>query len=527
LAVLSAITLLFHVLTAKGYGYFRDELYYLACGEHLGFGYVDHPPLVALIAASTRAALGESLWAIRFPSAVAAAATVWIVGATAREMGGGRFAQTLAALATMLAPIYVSLSSILSMNAFDVLFWAASWWIIARILREGTGGGRERGGESGGGGGGREGGEGSAGGGSGGDPRWWLALGVVAGIGLENKISVLFLLFGLAAGLLAARRWEAFRTRGPWLAGGLALLIFLPHILWQVAHGWPTLEFMDNARRHKMAPLSPPAFLSEQVLHAGPAALPIWLAGLAFFLFLRGGRPWRALGWAYLALLAVMIATRAKAYYLAPAHAVLFAGGAVAIEGWTSRRPASLRAAIALAFALLSLPAIPLAKPLLPVDLYVRYAARLGMKPSTGERQALGRLPQFFADMHGWPELAAAVAKVYAALPADEQSRACIFGQNYGEAGAIDFFGKAYGLPKAISSHNSYHLWGPRGCSGEIMIVIGGDEEDLLEFFTSVTRGATFTCADCMPYENDLPIWVARGLRRPVSELWPTIRSFI
>lgn len=493
--VLAAFTLLFHLVTIRGYGIFRDELYYLACSEHLDWGYVDHPPLIAWITAAARAVLGDSLPAIRFLPALAAAITVWLVAATARELGGGRFAQTLAGLAAMLAPIYVGLASFLSMNAYDILVWALCFFVLARLFRTGN-------------------------------SRLWLAFGAAAGVGLENKISVLFLGFGVVVGLLLSRRWEVFKDRWFWLGGLLTGALFLPHVLWQIANGWPTPEFMDNARRLKMVAFSPGGFLAEQVLLAGPASLLLWLAGLAYLLSNRDARPFRPLGWAYLAALAVVLASQGKPYYVAPAYTVLFAAGGVALERWTAGRR-FLKPALVALFLLLSVPALPLAKPILPVETYVRYARALGMTPGSDERHEMGRLPQFFADMHGWRELAETVAQVHRALPPEERAEACIFGNNYGQAGAIDFFGPALGLPKAISGHNSYFLWGPRDCSGEVILVIGGGREDLARLFASVEEGAVFTCKDCMPYENGKRIWIARGLRQPLAQVWPEAKSYI
>lgn len=493
--VLSALTLLFHLVTIRGYGIFRDELYYLACSEHLDWGYVDHPPLVAWMTAAARAVLGDSLPAIRFLPALAAAITVWLVAATARELGGGHFAQALAGLAAMLAPIYVGLSSILSMNAYDILAWATCFFLLARYFRTGS-------------------------------SRLWLGFGAAAGLGLENKISLLFLGFGLVVGIVLARRWEVFKDRWFWFGGLLAGALFLPHMLWQIAHGWPTPEFMDNARRLKMVAFSPGDFLSEQLLLAGPAALPIWLAGLGFLLASRHARPFRPLGWTFLAALAVILASQGKPYYVAPAYTVLFAAGGVALERWTTGRQL-LQPALLTLFVLLSLPALPLAKPILPLETYVRYARALGMAPGSDERHEMGRLPQFFADMHGWRKLAETVAQVHHGLLPEERAKACIFGDNYGQAGAIDHFGPALGLPKAISGHNSYFLWGPRDCTGEVVLVIDGEREELAALFTSVEEGAVFTCKDCMPYENDKPIWIARGLRRPLAEVWPGVKGYI
>jgi Dolichyl-phosphate-mannose-protein mannosyltransferase len=389
---------------------------------------------------------------------------------------------------------------VLSMNAFDLLFWAIAWWLLIRLFKTG-------------------------------DRRLWLAFGLVAGLGLENKVSLLFLGFGVAVGLVAARRWEDLRSRWLWLGGALAAALFAPYVVWNAVHGWPTLEFMANATRLKNVTLSPGQFLGAQALGLGPLALPVWLAGLAFLLADRRGRPYRALGWAYPAILGAMLAAGgAKPYYLSPAYTVLFAAGGVALAAWTAgwRRAGSVvRWALLVLVATSGAAIAPLAKPLLPEDDYVRYAAALGETPTPEENTELGRLPQFFADMHGWPELAATVAEVYRALPPADRARACIFGQNYGEAAAVDVLGRPLGLPPAISAHNTYHLWGPRGCTGEVVLVIGDRRERLEELFASVELGATSDCTDCMPYEDQLPIWVARGLKMPIGGLWAEIRSFI
>jgi 4-amino-4-deoxy-L-arabinose transferase-like glycosyltransferase len=494
--ILPAATLALHLVTYAGYGYFRDELYYLANGEHLGFGYVEHPPLIGLMAWFVRHTLGDSLFAIRLLPALAAAATVWMTMGIAREMGGGRFAQALAGLSTILAPMFLGLFGVFTVNAFDLAFWAALWWIAARYLRTG----RER---------------------------LWVVLGLVAGVGLQNKISVLFLGFGLVIGLLLGRRWGAFRRRWLWIGGAIAAFVFLPYIVWQVANGWPTLEFMRNAITRKNVVLSPAAFLGTQVLSTLGTA-PVWVAGLAFLLLARGARPFRPLGWAFLAVVGIMLTTNAKPYYLAPAFIVPFAAGGVAFEslsnGWFGTALRTVAVVVVLAGGIV---AAPIAKAILPEDAYVRYARALKTAPAQEERQSLGRLPQTFADMHGWRDLAETVSRIYHDLPARDQARACIFAHNYGQAGAIDLFGPRLGLPKAISGHNSYFLWGPRGCTGEVMIIIDGRLEDHASDFASLELAAIFSCVDCMPYENHKPIWIARGLKVPMTAAWPGTKDYI
>ncbi|NWF85512.1 MAG: glycosyltransferase family 39 protein [Bryobacteraceae bacterium] len=494
--ILAAVVAAFHLSTTGGYGIFRDELYYLACARRLDWGYVDHPPLVALMAWAVTHTLGTSLFALRLLPALSAGAAVLLAGATAREMGGGRFAQLLAGVAAALAPQYLGMMSIYSMNALDVVIWAALMLVFARILRTGDG-------------------------------RWWWAFGALAGIGLQNKLSVLMLGFGVAAGLAAARQWKLLLDRRLWCGAVLAAVIFLPHVIWQASNGWPTVEFVRNATQYKNVAFSPLGFFGQQVLMMNPVAAPLWLGGLGYVLFARRARPFRAVGAAYLAILLLMLTQSAKPYYLSPVYPALFAAGAAAVEGlkgikgWAWARPVSL-AAIGITGALFA----PLAKPLLPVDQYAAYAGALGLRPASDERKEMGRLPQHFADMHGWRELAEAVAGVHNALPPGERERGCVFGQNYGQAGAIEFFGPPLGLPTAISGHNNYWLWGPGKCDGSIIIVIGGEREELGRSFEQVSEGGRYTCADCMPYEAEKILWVARGLRQPLAEVWPRVKHF-
>lgn len=493
---IAGATTLFQLLTAARGGIFRDELYYLACSEHLGLGYVDQPPLVGYIAWLARHLFGESLPGLRFLPALAAGGTVALTAGMARRLGGGRFAVSLAAVLAALAPVYVSLCGILSMNAFDVLLWAAGFFLLLRVLDRQA-------------------------------PRDWLLFGLVAGIGLENKLSMGFLGAGVAAGLLLAREWQHFRRPWLWLGGTLALLLFLPHLVWQGVHGWPAREFMANAMGSKNASLSLSDYMRAWTLQMNPAAVPVVLAGLVFLLVLPAGKPYRALGWASLVILGLLLSQRSKPYYLSPLFTLLFATGSVVASQVTApRRLGWLRVVLLVACIGVGLALTPRAKPLLPTDTYVAYAARLGLSMPADENHEMGRLPQFFADRIGWRELAETVARVAGTLTPEERQGLCVFGQNYGQAGAIDFYGPSLGLPKALSGHNSYFLWGPRGCRGDVIIVIDDDLESLLEVFESAELATTYTCQDCMPYENNKPIWIARRLKLPLEKLWPEVRHY-
>ncbi len=366
----------------------------------------------------------------------------------------------------------------------------------------------------------------------GGDPRLWIAFGAVAGLGLQNKLDVGLLGVGLAVGLLLSRRWEVLRDRRLYAGGALAVLLFLPHVLWQATHGWPTREFVANAQAGKINALGPLEFVLAQPMMVGPVAFLFAFAGLGWLLAARAARPFRPLGWAIVVVLAVFALSVSKPYYFAVAFTVLFPAAGTALEAWTAgprfARPARARLARAVAMiaAVSILFAAPLAKPLLPVDDFVRYAAALGIEPGSDENHRLGRLPQFFADMHGWRELARATARVHSALPPEDREKACVYGNNYGQAGAIDFFGPELGLPPAVSGHNSYWLWGPGSCTGEVLLILGGPLEDHVGDFASVEPGGHFDCQDCMPYEDDLTIWVARGLKAPLAQAWPGVKHY-
>jgi hypothetical protein len=427
---------------------------------------------------------------------MAGAATAWVAAMLARELGGRRFAQCLAAVCVSLGGNTLFSFQVLSMNAFDHLAWALGWWLAARALRTGSG-------------------------------RHWIQFGLVAGLGLENKISVLFLGAGIAAGLLLFRR-ETLARRGIWLGALVAGCLFLPHVLWQIANGFPTREFIANAQAEKMVAFSPGRFLALTLPEAGAAAAPVALAGLIGLVLRRAWRPLLALPAAFLFVLAFLALTHGKPYYAAPAYSLVLAAGGATLEALGPSAGARAARITLAGLALLGgLALAPFPKPLLSEDAFVRYATRLGVQPSSSERQALGRLPQHFADMHGWRELAETVARVYRALPDADRAVARVFGQNYGEAGAIDFFGPELGLPRALSAHNSYYLWGPGDWSGEVLIVIDDDRETLLGLFEEVELAGRTDCTDCMPYEDDLPIWVCRSLRLPVAELWPRIKHYI
>ncbi len=492
LAAFPIAKLVLHLATFQGYGYFRDEFYYLACSRHLAFGYVDHPSLSILVLWLVRNLFGESLLAIRLVPALAGAVTVLLAGLIARELGGNRWAQAIAMAGVLAAPVYLALDHFYSMNALDLLFWALAAWLVVKLCREDR-------------------------------TRWWLLLGTVLGLGLQNKISVLWLGFGLAVGMVATQRRRWLLTSGPWLAAGVALLIFLPHLVWQIANGWPTIEFIQNATLQKMADKSLAQFLLDQIRFMNPAAFPLWVLGLGYLFFSRESRDFRLLAWMYLAIFLLLgLFGSSRSGYLAPAYVWLMAAGGVALSGW-------LRARWVLVMAITVVLAggavmAPLGLPLLPVESYIRYAAALGIQPRTEERKELAELPQFYADMHGWQQITTTVEEVAGRLSPEEREEAVVLVPNYGVAGALQLLGR--GLPPVVSGHNNYWLWGPQGRTGKVMIILENDREDLEPHFAQIELAARTDCGYCLPYENNSPVWICRDPVRPLPEVWPQLKHF-
>jgi len=406
-----------------GYSYFVDELYYLACARHLAWGFVDMPPLFPAIVAARHAVLGDSLMAVRLLPALAGAALVLMTGLMARDLGGRRFAQGTAALAVLVAPIWLALHSIDTMNALDQLFWTGCAWIVLRIVRDDR-------------------------------PQLWLLFGAVAGLGLLNKHSMAFFAVAVATAVLLTPQRRALRSRWIWLGGLVAGAIFLPNLVWVVQHHFPHFEMLANVKREgRDVSLNPLQFMAQQVLMFNPVALPLWVGGLAWLLFDRGGRRYRVLGIAWLAVMAEMFLLDGRPYYPAPAYPMLLAAGCVALEGWLAApRWRAARPVYAALLALSGTLLAPLFTPLLPPATLIRYSRAIGMSQPRIENHRLGPLPQLMADRFGWREMAEEVARIHRSLPPADRARAAIFGQNYGQAGAIDLFGPALGSDSAISS---------------------------------------------------------------------------
>ncbi|RPJ03389.1 MAG: hypothetical protein EHM31_00955 [Candidatus Aminicenantes bacterium] len=359
-------------------------------------------------------------------------------------------------------------------------------------------------------------------------PRLWPVFGLVAGIALQNKYSIAFFVAALGAGFLLSSARSRLRSGWLWTGAAVALAVSLPNLLWQWRHDLPFIELNRNAVANKNAVLSPLQFVGGQIMDALPFAFLVALIGFFYFLLAREMKPVRAFGWAYLALLVFFIFSGGKPYYLAAIYPTMLAGGAIALERWSSRPKLHWLVPVSLILIILTgAAAAPFAVPVLPVDKLVSYGQRLGITPPAGERQRMGLLPQHFADQFGWEEMAEAVAQVYQGLSDAERAVCGIYAQNYGEASAINIFGRRLGLPDATSGHNSYWLWGPVPGRGEVMIIIGGSADDHRQTYREVVEAARHINKYAMPYESDLPIFLCRGLKVKLQDLWPRLKKYI
>ncbi|WP_437929306.1 glycosyltransferase family 39 protein [Sorangium sp. So ce291] len=486
------------LFTIRQYGYFRDELYYLACTRHLAFGYVDQPPLSIALLRLVRVFGGDSLVGLRVVPLLAGVAVIALTGRLVVRLGGGALAAALACFAVVGAPVLLAFHHRYSMNALDGVFWLAAALLLARAVES-----RRLGA--------------------------WAWLGVVLGLGLENKLSVLWLGAGVALALVLFDR-PALRTRGPYVAAAIAAALFLPHLVWQVVNGLPTVEFMRNALQLKYRERSFLGFLAEVVLVMNPAALPIWAVGLTAPFVTRPRGTARILACVALTAFAIVAATRSgKAEYLAAVIPIPLALGACAIERW-STTPVRTAGVALLGAGIVGMAILvaPFAVPVLPVERFIAYQRALGMTPSSSEKKELAELPQGYADMFGWTELVDVVADAVPHLSPAERERAVIWtvSGGYGSAAALEILGRERGLPPVISGHNNYWLWGPGRYDGSVAIVVGGRREQIAPYFESLEQTGVVECGLCMPYENHKPVYIARGLRAPLARVWAEEKSF-
>ena len=487
-----------HFYFNNRYGYFRDEFDYIACGKHLAWGYVDQPPLVPFLTRIFLTIFGESLRSVRLLPAIVSSLLIVQAAMIVRELGGKTYAMVLTAAAILVSPQFLSNGSLLTTNCLEPNLWmACAYFIILAIKRN--------------------------------QPRYWLWVGIFAGLGLEEKYSIAFFVIAIVAGLLLTEQRHVLLNKWIWIGTAAGFLIFLPNFIWNVHYDWPFLQLMHNIRdEHRDVVLSAPQYFWQQALLIGPLALPIWIAGLLAFFFHPRLKSYRVLGWSYVICYAIFFGLHGKVYYLSPIYPMLLAAGGVVVEAALSRpRLGWLKPVVV---GILLVPGVllsPIVIPILSPEKFIAYTHYLPFKlPVMEHSHERASLPQWYADQFGWNELVSEVAVAWNQIPPADRHDCAIFAQDYGQAGAIDFLGRQYGLPASLSGHQTWWLWGPRGYSGNCVIVLDDRPSRMHELFESVQYVGR--SAD-NPYalEREIPVYICRGAKfASMEQLWPKLKKW-
>jgi hypothetical protein len=501
MAIVLAIALaklLLHCYFNNRYGYFRDEFDYMACGDHLAWGYVDQPPLIPFLIHICRAVLGDSLRSVRLIPALASSLLVVQTAVIAHEFGARRFALLLSAVTILVAPQYLSNGSLLGTNCLEPNLWmGCAYFAILAIKRN--------------------------------DPRNWLWFGIVAGLGMQEKYSIAVFGLGIVVGLLLTEQRRAFAHKWIWLGGLAAFLVFLPNFLWNVHYHWPFIELMRNIKAEGRDVVLPPLpFFFQQTLLVLPLTAPIWVTGLIALFFSQRLNIYRVLGWSYLVCYSVFFVLHGKSYYLAPVYPMLLAAGAVTIENAFDRpRLTWMKPAIVVVLLTAGAHLAPVVVPVLSPEVFISYMKYLPMKlPVMEHSHQRAALPQWYADQFGWNEIVAETAQAWNRLSPAERGDCGIFAQDYGQAGAIDFLGHRYGLPPALSGHQTYFLWGPRGYSGNCMIVLDDNKETLEKLWENVEYVGT-SADNRYALEREIDVFICKGSKfGTLAQLWPTVKRW-
>jgi hypothetical protein len=478
------------------YGIFRDEFYYLSMSKRLGLGYVDVPPLPPLILAGVRFLLGDSLFVLHLIPALSGVLFLILTYLLIKKLNGNRFALFLTLTAVLLAPIFAAHDSIYTYDTFNKLCWLLFSFLMIRLIQTE-------------------------------DPKYWIYIGITSGVALLFKITILYLGLGWIIGLLVTKQRKLLFRREVLWAGVLILIICSPYLLWQIQHGFISLEYYRNYAAGKVSSFSLPGYLLEQVLYMSPLTFSIWLAGLYYFLFHPKGKIFCSAGITYLVILLLSYFTKAKPDLIAPYYAILLAAGCL----WLGNLLAGggkrwLQAAIFLLVVISGLVVLPVARPVLPVETFLKTYGKISTQKDV-EGHALPNLPQILADRFGWHEMTRKVAQVYHSLPATDRAKACIVTRNYGEAGAIEYYGEKYHLPlPPVSGHLQYYIWGPGRFSGEVVIAVGFPYDDVKASYQDVKKGLILTNPYMMPYERANPIYVGRKPLKRFQEIKPWFKWF-
>jgi 4-amino-4-deoxy-L-arabinose transferase-like glycosyltransferase len=488
LIALAAAKLAFHLATNGQYGFHRDELQTLSDSHHLDWGFVAYPPLTPFFAHVEWLLFGNSLIGFRSFAAMAQSIVFVVTGLIARRLGGGRAAMLLAAFAVALSPVSLSASSLLMYVTFDFLcFVLLAYFVVRRI-------------ESG-------------------DARWWIAIGAIVGVGMMTKYTMAFFALGLVAGVFLTPLRADLRGKWPWLGLALAVLVFLPNLLWLARHDFITLTFLQFIHARDVRIGRTGGFWIDQIkIAANFATVPFWLAGLWFLFFAEAGRRWRILGWMAVVPCVIFVFAKGRGYYAAPLYPMLIAAGSVQWQHWLDRRSLRMRRVGWAASAALLLCGLVVLRACLPLAAV-----------NSPHWALINELNGDFREEFGWPELTREVARIWNSLTPAERAQGGLWVSNYGEAGALELYGPQYGLPPVISAVNSFWLRGPPAVTPQTLVVVGSQRRDLEKYCTSVElAGHTGNDAHVANEETERhpDIFVCRGPIKPLDAVWPKLLEF-
>lgn len=496
LILLFVVKLFIHLWAGSRYGFHRDELLYIAQGNHLSLGYMEVPPVTAWLGRFARVVGGDSLLATRTLIALAGICTLFITVLLVRRLGGNLFAQVLAVSCILASPAFYRHHTLFQPVVFDQLCWLLVYYFLLNYLLSLQ-------------------------------TRYLLWMGAAVGIGMLTKYNMVFCVGGIVLAMVATSHRKLVGQPQAWWALGLAALVLLPNVLWQYWHDFPVMDHLKGLYKKQLQGVTPSNFLLEQFQMHQYITAPVWLLGLWYFL---RQKPLRWLGGAYIATLALFIIAQGQAYYFNGVYPLMFAGGAVFISQQLAKNKVMLRLRPVLVLVIISFGMLimPYGTPFLKIKQFVKYTHTVGIHPI--KRLPNGRLDKLtndYADMFGWHEQVKTVANVYAQLSPAEQTKCLIWGENYGEAGALQHLGKQYGLPAAISVHGSFYLWGAGNPKAELAITVGLSPKDMKELFEEVTVIQTFRHAYAIDEEHNIPILLCRKPKQPLHKKWKGWRKYV
>ena len=489
--LLTCINLVIRLLTNSAYGFHRDEFLYMALGRHLDIGFWSNPPLIGIFAYLSQL-LGDSVFSVRFIPAILGAATVFLTGLMVKDYGGKFFAQLIACLAIMLSPAYLRLFSMYNPVPFEVFYWTLLSFLILRYLKTAS-------------------------------INYIYALGIVVGLGMMNKYSTIFFVIGILIGLVFTSYRKLFLSKHFYAAIGIAFCICLPNLWWQYSYHFPVVNHMEGLQESQLVNVDPLSFILDQFL-MNLQATPIWIAGLIFLLFNQSGKTFRLLGWIFVSVIFLFLVLSGKSYYTLGVFPITIAAGSYYLEQVFGNKKKMIKTLVVIYMFLTSSIVLPLSITFLNADQFSAYCQYLIHEiklesPMRWEDGQIHALPQDYADMFGWEEFGEKVALAYQQVPNKKQCM--IYCENYGQAGAVEHFGKKYNLPPVISFSDSYRLWAPEKIDDNINTLIYVNDElgdDIRAIFEEVKLIGTIE----HPYarEQGTRIYLCQKERSDFSDFW-------